>query len=83
MIAWDKESGRAEADADYVMTLPIVGWRKRELRRLGEIYGVAYRKRVEEMVSTQWTRRDRSNELPLLELDGNPRDTALSLIREK
>jgi hypothetical protein len=83
VIAWIKESGKAEDDADYVMTLPIVGWRRRELTRLGEVYGLPYRKRVQEMVSSEWTRRDKSKELPVLELDGNPRDAALRMINQK
>ncbi len=81
MIEWIRESGRAEDDAEYVMTLPLVGWRRRELTRLGEVYGLEYRKRVQERVSSEWTRRDRSKELPVLELDGNPRDAALRMIK--
>lgn len=81
MIAWTKESGKAEADADYVMTLPLVEWRRRELTRLGLVYGLPYRKRVMEMVGSQWSRRDKSKELQVLELDGNPRDAALRMIK--
>ncbi len=82
MIAWIRESGRAEDDAEYVMTLPLVGWRRRELTRLGEVYGLEYRKRVQEMVRVGWDRRDAVAMTPVADFDGDARGAALILVRK-
>lgn len=81
MIEWIRESGRAEADADYILSLPIVGWRRRELARLGEVYGVAHRKRVEEYVKSGWSCRDKAAMVPVADFDGDARGAALRLVR--
>lgn len=51
---WVKVSGDPKADAAYVLSLPALPERRRELARLELIYGAGYRWDVERYVKEGW-----------------------------
>lgn len=55
VVEWVMESGQAEADAAYVLTLGTHALRQRELLRLGRVHGEGYRWNVERAVKENWS----------------------------
>ena len=83
MIQWQMESGDATADAAYVLMLPSLQERQRELIRLGLVHGNGHRWNVERAVRENWPAAD--SKLPPLQMNRheNPRGAALAAVGGK
>lgn len=73
-------SGDARADAAYVLSLPLVAQRRRELARLALVHGDGHRWNVERAVRENWPEREAA--LPPLPLEtyADPRAAALAVV---
>ena len=78
---WIQESGDVDRDAAYVLALPSLELRRRELARLGRVHGDGYRWNVERAVKGNWP--EMAKKLPPLPIErhADPRQAAKDAAR--
>lgn len=82
-MEWVRVSGDVVADAAYVLSLPTMQLRERELRRLGRVYGAGHRGSVRRAVKENWPAAEsKLSPLPM-EKHSNPRLAALAAVGGK